>query len=317
MIQGNGVADVYTDFNGLAKLRGQAKKDPKAAAAETARQFESMFVQMALKSMRQASEVIKSELGEGRDAKFFREMYDQQLAVELGKRSKLGVGEMVTRQISGSAQRIGSGVGKTLSDYRGTAVFRPYSPHPKPTGTPRAPLNAAHATAHGAPAAGQHRKHFDSHSEFAETMWPHAQAAAAEIGVDPKILLAQAALETNWGKSLPKHADGSGYNLFGIKADRSWKGDRVSAGTTEFEGGGAIHIKAAFRAYNNYGESFQDYVQFLKRNRRYATALANAGDPHQFVASLQRAGYATDPSYARKILSIYEKSDAFDGLPGA
>ncbi len=306
MLKQAGLADVYTDFKGTQELRNQAKKDPKAALKETARQFESVFIQMAMKSMRQAT--TKTGLMDNNQSEMYQDMHDQQLAVELGKNSRLGIADMLVRQLGGGAAP-GNGLsGKTLSDYRQTALQRPF----RQVSAQEAQANAAGRTGSG---SANGTAPFDSQDQFVAALWPHAQEAAAEIGVDPKLLVAQAALETGWGKSLQNRAGGN--NLFGIKADRRWDGSRVTASTLEYVDGVATRGRAAFRSYESYGDSFKDYVSFLKNNPRYRDALSNAQNPRQFMAGLQKAGYATDPAYARKVLAIYERNDAFDKLPVA
>lgn len=136
---------------------------------------------------------------------------------------------------------------------------------------------------------------------------PHAEQAAARLGVDPQILLAQSALESGWGRHVPRRSDGaSSFNLFGIKAHGGWTGDRVAVGTLEYHQGVARRERAAFRAYSSPAESFNDYVDFLHRNPRYRDALTQR-DSADFIRGLQRAGYATDPRYAAKVLGIQER----------
>jgi flagellar protein FlgJ len=136
-------------------------------------------------------------------------------------------------------------------------------------------------------------------------VWPHAQKAAAELGVDPRVLVAQAALETGWGRHVPRASDGSaGHNLFGIKAGRSWEGERASHATQEFTNGRMQAERADFRTYDSVEQSFNDYVALLRGNPRYAPALAVAGNSGAYATALQRAGYATDPQYAQKLTSI-------------
>lgn len=140
---------------------------------------------------------------------------------------------------------------------------------------------------------------------FVQQLWPCAKEAGEALGIDPRHLLAQAALETGWGKSLPCDADGTpSFNFFGIKAGATWQGDSVSARTLEFEGGVPIPQKAKFRAYNSPAESFRDYVEVLRNNPRYAEALNTGSDAKAFASALQRGGYATDPRYAMKIETI-------------
>jgi flagellar protein FlgJ len=153
---------------------------------------------------------------------------------------------------------------------------------------------------------------FTSHDQFVATMLPLAKEAAARIGVDPSVLVAQAALETGWGKSIMRQQDGSSsYNLFGIKAQGGWKGPEARAITSEFRDGQMVKETADFRSYDSYASSFHDLVSFLQKNNRYQETLKSADNPEQFVKELQKAGYATDPNYASKISQIAKqmKSD--------
>ena len=145
----------------------------------------------------------------------------------------------------------------------------------------------------------------ESPDEFIRDLWPQAQGAAAELGVAPEVLVAQAALETGWGRSVSRGADGaSSHNLFNIKADHRWGGEHVTISTLEYRDGVAVRERADFRAYDSFEESFRDYVDFLRANPRYGDVLANANDPQAYIQGLQDAGYATDPNYAKKIGSI-------------
>ncbi|MFJ3260282.1 flagellar assembly peptidoglycan hydrolase FlgJ [Pseudomonas sp. NPDC086581] len=153
---------------------------------------------------------------------------------------------------------------------------------------------------------------FASADDFISTMLPMAERAAKRIGVDPRYLVAQAALETGWGKKMIAQRDGSSsHNLFGIKTGSSWKGDSARATTTEFEKGKEVKEVASFRAYNSFEQSFQDYVSFLQNNDRYQGALDSAARPDQFMKELQRAGYATDPQYARKVNQIAKQMQVY------
>jgi flagellar protein FlgJ len=141
---------------------------------------------------------------------------------------------------------------------------------------------------------------------FMSQLLPHAQQAASELGVDANVLLAQAVLETGWGKSVIKNSQGdSSFNLFNIKADKSWQGKQARVSTLEFDGGVARKEMAGFRSYESYKQSFDDYVSFIKSNPRYSSALKMAENPERYVHELQKAGYATDPNYAEKVLNIY------------
>lgn len=156
---------------------------------------------------------------------------------------------------------------------------------------------------------------FASHDDFINTMLPMAQEAAARIGVDPKVLVAQAALETGWGKSVLRDSDGSSsHNLFNIKAGSSWKGDTTRAVTAEYEGGQVVKESAQFRAYDSFADSFHDLVNLLQNNDRYQDVVKSADNPEQFVKELQKAGYATDPHYASKIASIAKQLQGYENF---
>ncbi|PYB78035.1 MULTISPECIES: flagellar assembly peptidoglycan hydrolase FlgJ [Pseudomonas] len=148
-------------------------------------------------------------------------------------------------------------------------------------------------------------KAFSNSDAFVATMLPMAEQAAKRIGIDPRYLVAQAALETGWGKSVMRNPDGSSsHNLFGIKATGNWQGAEARAITSEFRGGQFVKETAAFRSYDSYQDSFHDLVSLLQNNNRYKDAVGAADNPEQFARELQKAGYATDPDYARKIISI-------------
>jgi flagellar protein FlgJ len=162
------------------------------------------------------------------------------------------------------------------------------------------------------------KKAFSSQDEFVATMLPMAKAAAARIGVDPKYLVAQAALETGWGKSVMRAEDGSSsHNLFGIKAGQSWQGGQARAITSEFRDGSMVKETAQFRSYNSYQDSFHDLVTLLQSNDRYKEVLKSADNPEQFARELQKAGYATDPDYASKISQIAKTMNSYQNYAAA
>ncbi|WP_347363552.1 flagellar assembly peptidoglycan hydrolase FlgJ [Vibrio vulnificus] len=150
---------------------------------------------------------------------------------------------------------------------------------------------------------------FDSPESFITSMRPYAERAAKSLGVEPSLLLAQAALETGWGQKVVKNARGSSNNLFNIKADRSWAGDKVTTQTLEFHDNTPVKETAAFRSYDSFADSFNDYVAFLNNNPRYQTALQHNGDSESFIRGIHRAGYATDPEYADKVLKVQQRID--------
>ena len=282
-------ADVYTDFNGLAKLKIEAQKDSQKSLKEVAKQFESIFINLALKSMRDAK--LSDGILDSDQSQFFQGMYDQQLAVHLSGDPGIGLADLIVRQLSKGNQD-SELQGMDLNSYRSNYV----KTQSGKTETAKSITELKSET--GVP--------ITSVEQFVKQLWPYAQQAASEIGVEPKVLLAQAALETGWGKFVINKTDGqSSFNLFNIKADKSWQGDKTIESTLEFEQGIGKKVQAGFRVYDSFQQSFQDYVQFLKSNPRYRDALQQTENPETYVQALQQAGYATDPKYAEKIMQLY------------
>jgi len=288
-------ADVYADFNGLARLKAQASGDDSEqqnALGEVARQFETIFLKMMLKSMRDT--VPESELIDGKKTRLFQSMYDDQISLDLSKRGNLGLADMIVQQLGSSVGKkegevTAAAEGTSLNHYRNLAVRRIegalQEKHLEPTSSPIGKIK--------------------SPEDFINQLLPQARQAAKELGVDAKVLLAQSALETGWGKHVMHNKTGeNSHNLFGIKASHGWSGKTVSVQTVEYNDGVAAKQQASFRAYDSYEESFNDYVQFLKQNPRYQQALLKVDSNEGFIKGLQKAGYATDPAYAKKIISI-------------
>lgn len=285
------MAQVYTDFSGLAALKARAREDQEAALDQVARQFESLFLQMMLKSMRDAS------LGDGmldsKQSQFYREMYDQQIALHLSEQKGIGLAEQLKQQLGGAI----APTHRDLSpeDYLGTRIFARQAPAAAAGGKADAQQDEASITLDGTP------------ENFLQSLWPLAEQAAAKIDIAPEALLAQAALETGWGRHVMQHrGGGSSHNLFGIKADSRWQGERVRVDTLEYRDGVALNTRASFRAYGSFDESFRDYVDFVQSNPRYRNALRKTSDAPAYFEALQQAGYATDPSYANKIRRILD-----------
>ncbi|RLA21187.1 MAG: flagellar assembly peptidoglycan hydrolase FlgJ [Gammaproteobacteria bacterium] len=303
---------VYTDFQGLASLRQQSKDKSPEVLREVAKQFEAIFTQMMLKSMRQASQ--GEGIFESKQSEFYRDMYDQQLSVHLSAGSGLGLADMIVQQLGGQLPAVkgeeqSNIIGKRLEDYRGTEVYRIYREVSQ--------LSVAQDQQKDVEEVGVSRSLTVERSlpitdkeSFIRQLTPHAEAVGKKLGVAPGLLVAQAALETGWGKSIIQNRDGSSsHNLFGIKADSRWEGEHTEASTLEYREGVAIRERAHFRSYESFTESFEDYVNFLAEQPRYAKALSNSGNPEQFAFSLQQAGYATDPKYAEKIVAIYNREN--------
>lgn len=295
--------DVYTDFKGLTELRLNAESKPEETLRAAGRHFEALFIQMMLKSMRDASPGDPLMGGGGQE--LYRDMFDKQISLTLSEKGSLGLAEAMVRQLR---QHLPEADAAPAGAASSTALPQ----------RPNAGIDAA--TAASSPAAAAHAApgttSFDNPDQFAAAMWPAAQAAGRELGVDPRVLIAQAALETGWGRSVMRQAEGgSSHNLFGIKAGVNWHGPSVNVATLEYRDGVAVKERANFRAYGSYAESFADYVDFIKSQPRYREALTHAGDPQRYLNELQNAGYATDPRYADKIGNIL-RGEVLAGLSG-
>lgn len=283
---------LYHDFSGLAELKHQARADQGAAAEKTARQFESVFIQMMLKQMRQAS--FGGGVFDSKQSRFAQDMYDQQLAVHLAEKQGLGMTPMLRRQLGGETQ-VATRELSGLDSYWNN-----------PSTLARRYVNAK-PTAESLDSAKQATPKIESPESFVSTLWSSAETAAQALGLPTEALLAQAALETGWGSHMIATANGnSSHNLFGIKADQRWAGERIRNETLEYQDDVAVRRREYFRSYDSFEASFQDYVAFLKQNPRYGEALNSTQDTAAYFQALQDAGYATDPKYAEKILRVME-----------
>ncbi|WP_457671600.1 flagellar assembly peptidoglycan hydrolase FlgJ [Thiolapillus sp.] len=292
-------AGIYTDFNGLAELKAGARNQSPEARKEVARQFEAMFIQIMLKSMRDAGSLGEAG-GESDQTRFYQQMFDQQIALDLANNKGIGLAKVFEQQLGGEQQAVANG-DLSMSSRKSFPMQQTVS----------APVTEA------PPAPAKTGKEWspESPEEFIRDLWPVAQQMADKLGVMPEVLVAQAALETGWGKKMPDGGQGSSMNLFGIKADSRWKGQKVHVSTLEYREHVAVRETASFRAYDSTEKSMEDYVAFLQTNPRYENALKHAADPQRFLQELQEAGYATDPHYADKIQGIMS-SDRFAGVVG-
>lgn len=276
--------NTWTDLSGFNALRQSAQADAKSALPVVAKQFESIFTQMVLKSMRDANfgdPNFDSQAGDS-----WQGLADHQLAVTLSNQGHgLGIAEMLVRQLGGKDAATPAAAGQGGDDWKSRLGS-----------VARAVGSSVQAVSHFIPG---------DPADFVTKMAPFAQKAAEKLGVSVRAVLAQAALETQWGKHMPQHGDGTpSYNLFGMKAGSSWDGERVSVPTLEVEGGVSVRKRAAFRAYESPAQSFDDYARLLGDNPRYAQALGKGDDVAGFARGLVQGGYATDPSYAHKIAAI-------------
>jgi len=277
------------DLKRLAKAEGNSDEALRAAS----RQIESLFLQIMLKSMRNAS------LGNGpfdsEQTKFIQELHDQQLASDLAQSRGIGLADALFRQLGG-----GRNEGVSVPG----AANIPFLSPPKPTVAESVAQSAKidETIAAARKANGQVPEHV---REFVASVWPHAHEASRATGIPAHFMVAQAALETGWGTKQLKNADGSpSFNLFNIKAGPNWTGPTTAQkSVAEFEGGNWKSRQAVFRSYASWSEAFADYAKLLTDNPRYANVLGR-DDAAGFAQGLKDAGYATDPAYADKLVRI-------------
>ena len=310
------------DVGSLAALKRQAKAGDPAANKVVARQFEALFLQMVLKSMRDATP--REGMFESEQTRMYESLLDQQLGLALGGGNRgTGLAAMIEAQLSRQ--------NREPQTFDGPLPLRPAAPnfllprqdkalplrrdsapgsiplHNLPL-EPSAAVQPSLTSAPGAATAAQRA--------FVDRLLPAAASAERSTGIPAHFVVAQAALETGWGKSEPRRADGSpSFNIFGIKAGASWHGPAVDATTTEVVAGVAQTQVERFRAYGSYEEAVQDYAKLLASNPRYATVLG-AQEPTRFARGLQAAGFATDPQYAAKLERIIGGATLRQALAG-
>lgn len=292
-------AAVYTNFSGLARLRAEAQHNSPQALRAAARQFEGIFLEMVLKSMRAATP--HDSMFDSQQTRFYQDLFDHQVALNMAGHGDLGLTDLVMKQL----QRLDPGAGSAEGSPSGNLKDNQSAPSAIPKSTPAAAKPAAPDPSATDQAASDS---FATPADFVRHLWGYAKRAAEKLNVDPQAIIAQAALETGWGQHVMQNANGgSSYNLFGIKADANWNGKTVTSGTLEFTGGVMKRQQATFRAYDSIAQSVADYVHFLKSHPRYRTALQGVSSSG-FGFALQRAGYATDPKYGYKYNDILNGS---------
>ena len=284
----------YHDMGSVNKLREAAQAGDDKALDEAAKQFEAIFVQMMLTSMRKAQDAVadKDSPFSSDQVKFYRDMHDKQLATDLASTGSLGLAEIIVQQM------------KPGGDFMPASAIR----NDANLNTERLQqIQRAQNTVLGTDDTSQKRAGFDSPAEFVSTLYPQAQKIAQEFGLDAKALIAQAALETGWGQHMIHQPQGqNSHNLFGIKANHQWQGEKAVVDTLEFVNQVPEKQRAAFRAYPSFEDSMRDYAQFVQSNPRYQNAVQSKDNPQQYFSELQQAGYATDPNYAKKVMSVYD-----------
>ncbi|XQW85807.1 flagellar assembly peptidoglycan hydrolase FlgJ [Thalassotalea piscium] len=298
-------AQNFLDVNGLNDIRRQSKTNDKGAKEEAlasaAKQFEAIFMQMLLKSMRSAQDVLESDSPfNSESTKFYRDMHDQQMALEMSNNGSLGLSDLIVRQLGGDSD-----------NFTSHSVLR-YDTSPAELEAMKAKLlknrqtndnnlSSSYPLTQKAPTV--ETQTFTNPQDFITALIEPAKQAQEKLKVPFEVIIAQAALETGWGKKVIKTGSGeSSNNLFNIKADKRWQGEKTHKETLEFENGAMTKKREPFRVYESIQDSVNDYINFLSSGDRYQAALKQAGNVEQFLQGLQGAGYATDPDYANKIL---------------
>lgn len=285
-------SSLVADPTQLAALKRDARAQTPESLREAARQFEAVFTNMLLKSMRDATP--KDSLFGSEQQDFYADLFDQQLAASLSQGKGLGLGDLLVRQLMQ-----GGSVGATADDAPAASAAEASSSalEAQPLTLDRMRLPVARAEARAATPADR--------QAFIDSIRPVAEQAARRLGVAPEALVAQAALETGWGRGVPARADGScSNNLFGIKAGGRWKGPAAEVLTTEYDDKTPRRELASFRAYASPADSVRDYADLLAGSPRYAAALGTGRDIEAFGRALQAGGYATDPEYANKLVQV-------------
>ncbi len=289
---------VAFDSKSLDELKQSAKNNSPDSLKAAAKQFEALFMNMMLKSMRQAES--KDSPFENEQSRMYTSMLDQQLSQNMSSRG-IGLADALVRQLSNNATNqilqndplAGNGVTLEQKNANGIGSYLAQSGFESQIKSPA-------ATGKAVP---NHVK------EFQLKLSAHAEQASLETGIPAKFMLGQAALESGWGRHEIKTVDGSAsHNIFGVKATGNWKGKTVDALTTEYVNGVAMHKVQKFKAYDSYSDAFKDYAKLLTRNPRYESVIANAKDATSFAHGLQKAGYATDPQYANKLSKIIKQT---------
>lgn len=280
----------------LATLRRDAATAPQdeTTLRKVAQQFEALLTQQVLKSSR--ANALGADLMGGAGLDLYKDLFDQQMAQQISSGQGLGLAEVLVQQLRGS-RLPGALAGVTQS----------LSPLPERPTRDAVQKLAAVTEASTVKPASVSAPPSDRITHFIQKIWHHAEQAAKALGLPTEAVVGHAALETGWGAHQP---GGTSHNLFGIKTGSRWQGERVTASTTEMDGGRSRREQAEFRSYESTEQGFADYVRFLKANPRYAEAIQAGNTPQQFAQGLQKAGYATDPQYASKLQGAIAKAAA-------
>lgn len=306
---------VAFDANGLNNLKQAAKENSPEAIKGVAKQFEAIFMNMMLKSMREASP--QDSPFDNEQSRTFTAMLDQQLSSNLASKG-LGLADVLARQLSKGGDIANNTMEQAVTDvqpnlgnnssFNNPIISNPLSPSQARLTQSNIEQKAIPTYAFPTTTNSLTNNPSNSSTEFKNRMAHHAAEASRTTGVPAHLMLGQAALESGWGKRELKGADGSpSNNLFGIKATGNWDGKVVEATTTEYINGVKQKRIEKFRAYDSYADSFKDFANMMSKNPRYEKVMANLDDVNGYAQAMQKAGYATDPNYATKLASVIQK----------
>ena len=316
-------SNIYTDLNGLQNLKLSARKDAKSALPEVARQFEAVMISMMIKNLRKTG--MDDPLFNSQAMDSYRDMYDQQLGMELSKGQGIGFAKTIVEQMQYQSGQLQSGQASSSEDMPASESHKPealimpqrrfFSGHNTPETYSSSQAGALEFKARESSSQAEQihpgiSADFASPEQFVEKLWTLAEQTAQKLHVSPEVILSQAALETGWGRHVISNGQQSSFNLFNIKADPAWQGKRMDKVSMEYAHGKSIRQKSSFRAYDSFEQSFNDYAHFIKNNPRYKTALDTTEKAEQslhdksYIKGIHKAGYATDPDYSNKVLKV-------------
>jgi flagellar protein FlgJ len=302
---GTVAAGLAADSRSLEQLKRAARDDPRQAAKKVATQFEALFMQMVLKSMRDATP--RSGLLDSQEGDMYRGMLDQQMAQQIANKGT-GLSDLIARQL---ARNLPSEA-RSAKQGQSSAATTVSAPAAQGTAAGSGVGSQAAVLPSPVPEAGVPSP--QAQRQFMQTHWADAVRAQQLTGVPASFILGQAALESGWGRREIRAADGSpSYNLFGIKAGTGWQGKTTQVTTTEYDGAVPRTTVQSFRAYDSYAAAFQDWALTIGRNQRYSAAVASAGSAGGFALGMQQAGYSTDPSYAEKLAGVIRTASSIRG----
>ena len=333
-------SDVYTDLSGLQKLKASARKDSQSAIPEAARQFEAVMISMMIKNLRKTG--LEDPIFKSQAMDSYRDMYDQQLGMELSKGEGIGFARSIAEQIKYQSGHQSQQSLQPAESHQPGKSLQPEKSHqqvelimPQRRNFPDyyiPPASLVNSMTNNNKSINTQVKSmkkdittdFNSPEEFVKKLWPLAEKAAEKLGVSPEMVLSQAALETGWGKHIISKNKKSSFNLFNIKASKNWSGRHMEKESVEFVADSKQHTKAVqqksnFKAYDSFTQSFDDYVDLVRNNTRYNFFINDSSKEmnqsehflrdKNYIKGIHKAGYATDPSYSDKILRLL-KSEA-------